>query len=116
MVQRCTNPNHVWYSIYQGMFYTPWWDFQIFLQDMGLRPTHTTLDRIDTTKGYSPDNCRWADVKTQQRNKTSTKLSEIQANKIRLQRAEGLLIRELSCLYEVSQSTIKNVLYRGDWQ
>lgn len=27
-----------------------------------------SIDRIDGTKGYSPDNCRWADWKTQRRN------------------------------------------------
>jgi hypothetical protein len=29
------------------------------------------IDRIDNSKGYSPDNCRWIDAKGQARNKTN---------------------------------------------
>ena len=32
-----------------------------------------SIDRIDGTKGYSPDNCRWADIYTQNQNRTFTK-------------------------------------------
>lgn len=42
--------------------------FEVFLADMGERPDGTTLDRIDGSRGYSPDNCRWATRKTQQNN------------------------------------------------
>ena len=30
-----------------------------------------TIDRIDSSKGYSPDNCRWVSMETQNRNKDS---------------------------------------------
>jgi hypothetical protein len=36
---------------------------------MGYRPTGMTLDRINVNKGYMPSNCRWADHKTQNKNR-----------------------------------------------
>ena len=32
-----------------------------------------TLDRIDNDKGYSPDNCRWVDAKTQSNNRSNNR-------------------------------------------
>lgn len=33
-----------------------------------------TIDRIDVNKNYEPSNCRWIDIKTQQRNKRNNRL------------------------------------------
>lgn len=55
---------------YEGMFLDPEWRiFENFLEDMGERPSKDiSLDRIDPSKGYYKDNCRWADKTTQARN------------------------------------------------
>jgi len=115
MIQRCTNPNHAWYNTYKNFYYSPWGDFVQFILDMGERPPDTSLDRVDNTKGYSPDNCRWATKKQQRRNTSKCFLSVEEANKIRDARHCGWQIKQIAQQFCVSESTIKNVLYRGDW-
>lgn len=39
--------------------------FENFLEDMGKCPDGMTLDRVDNRKGYSKDNCAWADMSQQ---------------------------------------------------
>lgn len=69
---RCNNKNTWNYFRYggAGISYDPAWDFyEKFVEDMGLRPFGHTLDRIDNSKNYCKDNCRWATPAQQQANR-----------------------------------------------
>lgn len=46
--------------------------FEEFYKDMGDRPHNTTIDRIDNSKGYFKDNCRWATPMEQTLNRDET--------------------------------------------
>jgi hypothetical protein len=77
MVARCTNPKHRSYPQYGGngiAVCKRWLTFSNFLADMGEKPTGTSLDRIDSKKGYAIHNCRWATSSKQARNKGNNRL------------------------------------------
>lgn len=61
-----------------------WLSFEAFFADMGLRPKDKTLDRIDNSKGYSKDNCRWATNKEQHNNKDWTRYVVVDGEKMAL--------------------------------
>jgi len=55
-----------------------WLDFNGFLEDMGSTyKDNLTIDRIDNSKGYSKENCRWVTKKEQQKNKRSNVYYEL---------------------------------------
>lgn len=59
-------------KIYGQITIDPSWDvFENFLRDMGERPKGMTIDRIDNTKGYFKENCKWSTQAEQNRNRSN---------------------------------------------
>ena len=87
MKQRCTDPNNKAYKNYGGRGITvckEWCDSYEKFREWALENGYdkdaahgkSTIDRIDNEKGYSPDNCRFVDAKTQARNTRTNRFIE----------------------------------------
>lgn len=82
-----------------------WRSFNNFLADMGPRPPGTSLDRRDGSKGYSPDNCRWATILEQSRNRRDNRFITAQG--------KTLCIAEWAELTGITQTAITQRLIAG---
>lgn len=73
MKHRCGCSTHRQYADYggRGISVCPEWadSFDQFVTDMGPRPPRASLDRIDNSKGYYKENCRWATHQMQSTNR-----------------------------------------------
>lgn len=89
---RCYNPNDKDYKDYGGRgitMYAPWihdfaafFNYVVTLEHYGEKGY--TLDRIENDKGYQPGNLRWADAKTQERNRRINIVVEYNGEQITL--------------------------------
>jgi len=112
MIRRCGDLRHPYYLNYGGRGITvhvPWKEsFTNFLQDMGAKPEPKKLysiDRLDSAKGYYPENCIWATRLEQGRNTRRNHILECNGAKFCISEWEGLT--------GISQKTILNRLRKG---
>lgn len=74
MKNRCNRPVGK-NSCYKGITYDKRWEnFDNFYSDFGhgWKPG-LTIDRIDSTKNYTKDNCRWVDIYVQANNRSNNR-------------------------------------------
>lgn len=81
MKDRCANPNRKDYHCYggKGVKVCDRWktSFENFYADMGHPADGMTLERIDKDGDYCPENCKWADRKTQAANTSRNRTVEV---------------------------------------
>jgi hypothetical protein len=111
MVQRCSNPKASHYANYggRGISVCPRWlgpkGFFFFCVDMGLRPQGTSIDRIDPSGDYSPENCRWATPQEQSRNRENTPQVTLFGKQ--------MSVIEASEQLDINISTVRSRIHRG---
>lgn len=109
MKRRCTDKKHVAYYRYGGNGITvcdKWLDFKGFMEDMySAYKKGLQIDRIDYTKGYNKENCRWVSVKKQANNKSN--------NRILYYRSKKYTLAELSEEFNINYGTLKSRLNTG---
>lgn len=112
IVHRCRNKNNHAYTRYGNVgidVCEEWFEsFENFYADMGARPSKNhTIDRVDNNKGYSKENCRWATMTEQQRNKTNNRM--IQFN------GKNMCLSEWCEVLNMPLNTLRNRLVTRKW-
>ena len=108
MLDRCNNSKNDSYKNYGGRgikICERWYDFAVFLEDMGERPTGKTLDRIDVNGNYEPSNCRWATIQEQHNNKRGNRKFNYNG--------ETLTISQLAHKYGIDRANLSYRLKSG---
>lgn len=111
MKQRCTNPNYVRSKDYLGRgieICAEWLEsykcFEKWAMNNGYAD-NLSIDRIDNNGNYCPENCRWADAKTQANNRRDVKRYEYNG--------EILSVSEWARKLGKPRATIEGRLLRG---
>lgn len=121
MKERCYNPKSTSYFRYgeKGITICNRWldSFENFLADMGERPEGTTIDRIDGSKGYCKENCRWATKIDQSRNRKSNKLNIEKVIKIKqLLELDMYTNNQIAKMFGVNRTTIYDIKNKRTWR
>lgn len=112
MKERCLNPSHPSYARYGGAnikICDRWlgdYGFYNFLQDMKERPKNKTIDRIDNNGDYCLENCRWASVREQNRNRKT--------NIFYTYKGETLVLADWAKKYNLNPSMVYSRYHRNE--
>lgn len=124
MRQRCTNPNASGYKNYgaKGIKVDEIWDdyntFAEWAKENGYND-ELEIDRIDSSKNYTPTNCQWvtksvnsAKRNTDKKNRgfTRSRFSDKQIEEIKNKREQGCTYKKLSQEYNTSISHVKRII------
>lgn len=112
MKKRCRSKSSKSYQLYgaKGVTVCDEWykSFQAFYNDMGPRPSKAySLDRIDGSKGYCPENCRWATKTEQARNFKNNRYVEYNGAKI--------LVVELADRFGINRFVFRTRVLQLKW-
>lgn len=81
--------------------------YDVFLKDMGVAPaSEYSLDRIDNSKGYNKENCRWATASEQTKNRGSF-------NRIYIIDGEAKVLKDWARTFGINYTTLISRLRRG---
>ena len=101
MKERCFNKNNKNYMRYGGRGITvceSWLSYENFHDDMGKRPKGYSIERIDSDGNYNPENCKWASMIEQNRNRCG--------NKLILDTETGIYYNSISEFVEIYEITV----------
>jgi hypothetical protein len=102
---------------YAGVLFCDRWNyFNLFIEDMGMPTKGQSLDRIDGSKGYYKDNCRWATIEVQNRNRKCVILNELLVLKARELYKNGVSIRGIARSFGIKQRTMQDAVTAKTWR
>jgi hypothetical protein len=120
MRRRVLDPKRKEFPYYGGRGITIdqlWDSFDVFLSEMGPRPTlKHTLDRIDNDGPYCKANCRWATRAEQQYNTRQTKLKASDIPEVKARLASGESSSSIGLAFQIAPSTVRRIRRGERWK
>lgn len=107
MKARCANKDNKYYGAKDINVCDEWMDYNAF-EKWALEngyASNLTIDRIDSNKGYCPDNCRWVTRTVQQRNRDCCHIIEYNG--------EAHCLTEWCEITGLSKDALNNRIRRG---